>query len=70
MRYPIYTPDICEYTGSLQKCVRDGWISSQGEFIEKAREVVQRVVGTPYAVLVNNGKRNPSALQGNQVQVP
>jgi perosamine synthetase len=55
MNYPIYTPDISNYTTSVQKCIREGWFSSQGEFIEKARDVVQRVVGTPYAVLVNNG---------------
>lgn len=55
MNYPIYTPDISKYTGSVQKSIKDGWFSSQGEFIEKAKDAVQRVVRTPYAVLVNNG---------------
>ena len=55
MKYPIYTPDISKYTGSVQKSIQDGWFSSQGEFIEKSKEVLQRVVGTPYAVMVNNG---------------
>lgn len=55
MKYPIYTPDLTNYTTSLQKSIRDGWFSSQGEFIEKAKEAIQRTVGTPYAVLVNNG---------------
>jgi perosamine synthetase len=55
MRYPVYTPDIAPYTASLQKALADGWISSQGEFIAKAREEAIRLLGTPYVVLVNNG---------------
>jgi perosamine synthetase len=55
MRYPVYTPDIAPYTASLQKAIADGWISSQGEFLAKAREEAARLLGTPYVVLVNNG---------------
>jgi perosamine synthetase len=55
MRYPIYTPDISRYTASLQKAIADGWISSQGEFLEKARAVASHQLGSPYVVLVNNG---------------
>jgi perosamine synthetase len=55
MRYPVYTPDIAPYTGSLHKAIADGWISSQGEFLAKAREEATRLLGTPYVVLVNNG---------------
>lgn len=55
MRYPVYTPEIAPYTGSLHKAIADGWISSQGEFLAKAREEASRLLGTPYVVLVNNG---------------
>lgn len=55
MQYPIYTPDISRYTSSLHSAIADGWISSQGEFIEKARAAAAAVLGSPYVVLVNNG---------------
>lgn len=55
MRYPVYTPDIAAYTSSLHKAIEDGWISSQGEFIETARSELAKRLGTPYVVLVNNG---------------
>jgi len=55
MHYPIYTPDISRYTTSIHKAIADGWISSPGEFIEKARTVSSAVLGSPYIVLVNNG---------------
>lgn len=55
MDYPIYTPDISKYTTSIVSAIQDGWISSQGAFIEKARERASAVIGSPYVVLVNNG---------------
>ena len=55
MKYPIYTPDISPYTISVRKALKDGWISSQGEFIEKAASRLQEVLNTPYVVLTNNG---------------
>jgi perosamine synthetase len=55
MRYPVYTPDIAPYTTSLHTAIADGWISSQGEFLGKAKDEVSRLLGTPYVVLVNNG---------------
>lgn len=55
MRYPIYTPDISRYTTSIHRAISDGWISSQGGFLEKARELVSHQLGSPYVVLVNNG---------------
>ncbi len=55
MRYPIYTPDIQPYTTSIRKAIDDGWISSQGEFIEKSRQKCCEVLGVPYVVMVNNG---------------
>jgi perosamine synthetase len=51
----MYTPDIERYTGSLKRALQDGWISSQGEYIEKAIAEARRVTGSPYVVLVNNG---------------
>jgi perosamine synthetase len=55
MEYPIYTPDISKYTTSILSAIQDGWISSQGAFIEKARDQASAVLGSPYVVLVNNG---------------
>lgn len=55
MNYPIYTPYIEPYTTSIKKALSDGWISSQGEFIEKALSMCKEKLDTPYAVLVNNG---------------
>lgn len=55
MKYPIYTPNIQPYTQSAHKAIDDGWISSQGDFIEKARDVCKQVLDVPYVVLVNNG---------------
>lgn len=55
MRYPIYEPDVKRYTTSISKAIQDGWFSSQGEFIEKATCTAKSIIGTPYAVLVNNG---------------
>lgn len=40
---------------SVLTALRDGWISSQGEFLAKAREEASRILGSPYVVLVNNG---------------
>lgn len=55
MKYPIYTPDIEPYTLSIRKAIEDGWISSQGEFLEKAKEQCKNILQVPYVVLVNNG---------------
>jgi len=55
MRYPVYTPDISRYTDSIHKAIADGWISSQGEFLEKARMKASALLESPYVVLVNNG---------------
>lgn len=55
LRYPIYTPDISNYTRSVREALDSGWISSQGEFIEKASTLVSARLGTPHVVLVNNG---------------
>lgn len=55
MKYPIYQPDIHNYTSSLYKAIEDGWFSSQGEFIEKAASLVKSILGVKYVVMVNNG---------------
>lgn len=55
MRYPVYTPDLSRYTTSIQDAIASGWVSSQGEFLEKARDEAAKVLGTPHVVLVNNG---------------
>jgi len=55
IEYPIYTPDVSRYTSSITTALQDGWISSQGEYLAKAREEASRLLGSPYVVLVNNG---------------
>lgn len=55
MRYPIYTPDIGNYVVSIKNAIDSGWISSQGEYIDKTRSLVSSILGSPYVVLVNNG---------------
>jgi perosamine synthetase len=55
MRYPVYEPDVAPYTSSVLSALQSGWISSQGPFLDLAREELARRLGTPYCVLVNNG---------------
>lgn len=55
MKYPIYSPTITPYTASVHKAIADGWISSQGEFIEKSRQKCAELLQVPYVVMVNNG---------------
>jgi len=55
MNYPIYTPDIERYTHSAISALKSGWVSSQGEFIEKSCSKLREIIGTPYAVMMNNG---------------
>lgn len=62
MRYPIYTPNINSYTSSLLSAVESGWVSSQGEFIDKTRNVLQKTLGVPYVVLTNNGTSSTHLL--------
>ena len=50
---PIYSPRI--YTESAQKALESGWISSQGEYIERATHTLKEILGVPYVVLMNNG---------------
>ena len=60
--YPVYSVNVENYTGSLRKALDAGWISSQGEFIDKARDICQDVIGTPHAVLTNNGTSSTHLL--------
>jgi dTDP-4-amino-4,6-dideoxygalactose transaminase len=62
MRYPIYTPNISSYTSSLLSAVESGWVSSQGEFIDKTRNVLQKKLEVPYVVLTNNGTSSTHLL--------
>ena len=55
MKYPIYNPDIAGYTASAHAALNAGWVSSQGEYIDKACELIKKRINTPYAVLMNNG---------------
>ena len=56
MKIPIYKPYIpnksIEYA---TEAIQSGWVSSIGEYIERATEKLISVTGVKYAVLVNNG---------------
>jgi perosamine synthetase len=62
MHYPIYTPEIRPYTTSLLSAIESGWVSSQGEFIDKTRNVLQKKLEVPYVVLTNNGTSSTHLL--------
>jgi len=51
----IYEPYIKKYKDSVIKAINDGWISSQGEFIIKASEKLQELLGFKHAILMANG---------------
>ncbi len=50
---PIYTPRI--YKESVTKAIESGWVSSQGEFIQKTTDLLKKTFNIPYVVLMNNG---------------
>lgn len=50
---PIYSPRI--YTGSAKSALDAGWISSQGEYLELAKNKLKTIFNIPYVVLMNNG---------------
>lgn len=50
---PIYTPRV--YKDSAIKAIESGWVSSQGEYIQKATTLLKEKVNIPYVVLMNNG---------------
>lgn len=52
---PIYEPIITKYTASAHKALDSGWISSQGEFIQKTTDKLRELLGIRHAVLMNNG---------------
>jgi perosamine synthetase len=62
MRYPIYTPNTNPYVRSLHEAIDSGWVSSQGEFINKARTRLQELTGSPYVVMTNNGTSSTHLL--------
>lgn len=50
---PVYKPRI--YKDSVVKALESGWISSQGEFIQKATDSLKEFFSIPYVILMNNG---------------
>jgi perosamine synthetase len=53
MMIPIYSPRV--FTESAVQALQSGWISSQGEFIERTRNALCTTLNVPYTVLTNNG---------------
>lgn len=53
---PIYEPHLPERSKEYAKdAINSGWVSSLGEYVERATEELKRVTGSKYVVLVNNG---------------
>jgi perosamine synthetase len=50
---PIYSPRV--FTDSAKKALESGWISSQGEYIDKTKELLSKTLNVPYVILMNNG---------------
>lgn len=51
----IYEPYIKKYKKSIIKALDDGWISSQGEFINKTSEKLQDILNVKHVILMSNG---------------
>lgn len=55
-RIPIYKPYLTKRSVSYAKdAIDSGWISSIGEYLERATEELKSLTNSKYAVLVNNG---------------
>jgi perosamine synthetase len=50
---PIYQPRV--YKESVLKAIDSGWVSSQGEYIQKTTDLMKETFNIPYVVLMNNG---------------
>jgi perosamine synthetase len=57
---PIYTPRIT--TTSAKEALESHWISSQGPYLEKARDALSAMLKVPYTVLMNNGTSSTHML--------
>lgn len=51
----IYEPYIKNYKNSVIKALETGWISSQGEFVEKASKKLEEILNVKHVILVSNG---------------
>lgn len=55
-RIPVAEPDLqgneLDY---LTKCIRDGWISSQGPFVNKFENDFAKYIGVPHAIATSSG---------------
>lgn len=50
---PVYKPRI--FQDSVKEAIESGWISSQGEFIQKTTDALKKYFNIPYVILMNNG---------------
>ena len=56
MKIPIYKPYLPDRSIEYAKeAIDSGWVSSIGEYIERATDKLIELTGVKYAVLVNNG---------------
>lgn len=54
--YPVYKPYLCGNEKKyINQCLDSGWISSQGEYIEKFEEAFANYLGVEYALSCSNG---------------
>lgn len=56
MKIPIYKPYLPNSSTEYAKdAINSGWVSSIGEYIERATDKLRELTGVKYVVLVNNG---------------
>ncbi len=56
IRYPVYKPYLCGNEKKyVNQCLDSGWISSQGEYIEKFEKAFANYLGVEYALTCSNG---------------
>jgi perosamine synthetase len=56
MKYPVFKPLITkEDKEHIMQCLEEGWISSNGPYINKFEESFANYIGVKYAISVSNG---------------
>lgn len=52
---PIYKPYIKKYNNNAIKAINDEWISNHGIYINLASDLINKIFGVKYSILMNNG---------------
>lgn len=68
---PIYQPYLPkECLRYAHDALDSTWISSQGVYIDKAKEKLKEIVGSKYVIMVNNGTCATHACTRTKIQIP